>query len=366
MLSDLRKTDDFYRWHTLSVGLTSCCNLRCKMCPVIRREKLSLTREQALHIADFARRREFRRIVVGGGEPTIMAYFWEFMETLAETDIEIWLLTNAVGLKDPDIERLSRFKRLVVNISIDGVGPVHDAIRGEGTFAASTAAMEKLLSAGCSVAVNTVVQKTNFDRMVETYEYFKKYPLAWHGFGYAETGHGQELVPAGNMEDSFSELREICRRCTAEGKGEVLSREMIRGFVLQYHYPSLAMHPGYQCTIPQRLLAIDETGWVLPCWHFLGWAKKDYRNINHRTLDEIVDSDEVRDEIRAAIGPKGCRGCSTMCYFWDNDFRQKTMHPKGKLRVRRAALHTKEYARLRFPVLFSAARNMWRGIKGQS
>jgi radical SAM protein with 4Fe4S-binding SPASM domain len=315
---------------------------------------VSLTREQALHIADFAHRRGFKRIVVGGGEPTIMAYFREFMEKLAESGIEVWLLTNAVRMNDEIIELLAAMPSLIVHVSMDGVGEVHDYIRGEGTFAASDQAIRRLIGANIRVAVNTVVQASNFREMIATYEWFAQYPLEWHGFGFAEGVFGQELVPNEHLEECFGQLLDIHRRSLAKNGKSALSEEMIRSYRLQYRYPALVTHPGLGCTIPRRLLAIDEAGSVLPCWHYSGWTKDDSRNLNHRSLDDIVDDPVMHEEIRRAIGPEGCGGCNTLCYFWDNDFRNKVIAPDARLRMQRNIAHAKEYLRTHHPGLYQA------------
>jgi len=348
--------EEFYQWFNLSVGLTSLCNLRCKMCPVVTREPHSLTREQALHIADFADRRGFKEMVVGGGEPTLLPYLGEFLDRLSQTKIQVGLLTNAVKLNDELIRQLAGYPRLIVHISIDGVGEVHDNIRGKGTFAAADKSLRLLLDAGCRVAVNCVVQRTNFSKMLDVYEYFKQYPLEWNGYNYAEPSHGKELVPRESIHESIEVLAEICRRSKAEDDRVTLSEEMLRNFALTLKYPRLKMHPGKGCTIPQRLVAIDEMGYVVPCWHYLSWRRTDQQNLNHRSLDDIVDAPERREEVLRVIGPHGCVGCSTTCYFWDEDFRLKTMEPKGMLRARRAAQHAKEYLRLRHPWMFNALK----------
>ena len=336
--------DDFYQWQNLSVGLTSACNLRCKMCPVVKRETVSLTREQAFHIADFVRRRRFEQIVIGGGEPTLMPYFWEFIEKLGETDIEIRVLTNATMLKPEHVQRLASNPNLIVNVSIDGVREVHDAIRGEGTFAKSDQAIRALIEAGGRVAVNTVVQRSNFRTMLDVYEHFKDHALDWHGFAYAEAYYADlELVRAEEFDESIGILTQIYRRNEARKGHAILSKPMLKNLQLWYRYPEITTHPGVGCTVPRRLLAIDECGWVFPCWHYQGWKKDPSRNLNERSLDEIVDDPEVREEILRVVGPYGCGGCSTTCYFWDNDFRAKTMHPTGRLRVRRLAQHAKAY-----------------------
>ena len=346
-MSEARAKGDFYEWRHLSVGLTSLCNLRCRMCPVIRGEKATLMRDQAFHIVEFAQRRGFERIVVGGGEPTILKYFWEFMDRLAETDMDVWLLTNAVRLTPDDIGRMAQYPKLVVNVSIDGIGAVHEAIRGQGTFEPTDKNLRGLLDAGGKAAVTTCVQRSNFRDIVAVYERYKDWPLDWHGFSYSEPWWGDlEVVPPGDFDQSIAVLEEVNRRNQSEGGHATLSKELLRNFQLWYWYPQFLMHPGEGCTVPQRQLVINEKGDVRSCWHYTGWLE---RNLNETSLDDIVDDPAVRESIVTAIGPSGCRGCSTMCYFWDEDFRRKTMRPSAGIRARAAALHAKKSTALRFP-----------------
>lgn len=107
------------------------------MCLVIRGEKASLTREQAFHIADFARRRGSERCVLGGGEPTMVPYVWDLMDDLAESGVEMWLLTNAYRFTADNIRRLSTYPKVVLSISVDVVGDVHDGMRGKDAAFAS-------------------------------------------------------------------------------------------------------------------------------------------------------------------------------------------------------------------------------------
>ncbi len=166
-------SDSFFDWRKIALNLTTACNLRCKMCPVVVRPTESLTRDEAFGVADFAARRGFDQIVVTGGEPTIMPYFWDLMDRLAATPMLVQVLTNAYRLNPDHIARMARMPRLIANVSLDGVGPVHDAIRGEGAFAATDANIRGLIAAGVRVAVNTTVQAGNYRNMLDLYEHLK-------------------------------------------------------------------------------------------------------------------------------------------------------------------------------------------------
>lgn len=349
-------TDNFYNFEQITVCLTSCCNLQCRMCPVISREKRNLTREQVLHIADFALRRKVRRVELGGGEPTLMPYLKEVIDLLSQNNTEIWLLTNATRFTEEDIDYYSKHKNVILNISFDGVGEVHDYIRGKGNFERANKVFLSLIEKGANIAVNTVIQKSNYTHTIETYEYFKKFPIIWHGFSFAESYHQKELVPLEELNVAIEQLHEILRRDSEESKHVSLSKEMIKSLELNFRYPHLIMHPGENCPIPKTHLGIDEEGWVLPCWHYSGWVKDESRNINHKTLDEIVESPNIKDEITRVIGKNGCSGCSTVCYFWNKEFRDKAMFPHGKWKWERQWMLTKQIAKEKFPQLYNIVK----------
>ncbi|MCX8064355.1 MAG: radical SAM protein [Candidatus Hydrogenedentes bacterium] len=321
---------NFYNWEQLTICITSCCNLNCRMCPVVSRKKKSIPREIAFQIVKFAIEKGFKRVVLGGGEPTLMSYFNDIIEELTRNNIEIWILTNAVDLSPFQIKYFSEHKNIVVNISIDGVGEVHDFIRGEGTFESTLANLDRLTSEGANVAINTVIQRSNYDKSIETYEYFKNYPLLWHGFSFAEPWHQKELVPPELIPTAINQLYEIHRRDQRYKNNVSLTSQLIKDFDLSSRYPEFIMHPGENCPIPTSHLGVDEEGWVVPCWHYPFWRKNESRNIYNRSLWEITEETEIRNEINKAISKEGCKGCSTVCYFWNEKFRTRVIAPSGK------------------------------------
>jgi len=333
------------------------------MCPVVSREKKTLSREQLLHISDFAIRKKFQRVVIGGGEPTLLPYLKEMIDKLSQHSIEIWVLTNATRFTREDIQYYADHPNVILNISVDGVGEVHNSIRGEGTFERTNEAFLSLIEKGAKVAINTVIQKSNYDKSIETYEYFKSYPLVWHGFSFTETYHQKELVPMELIPIAINQLYEILERDKKERRHVSLSKDMIKGFELSFRYPDLIMHPGKNCSIPKSHIGIDEEGWVVPCWHYPIWEKDETRNINFTLLDDIINSPVIKDEIEKAIGENGCKGCSTVCYFWNQTFRDKAMNPQGKWKWERKWLLAKIYTQNQFPKLYNSIRQLKSLIK---
>lgn len=139
----------------LRVG--NLCNLKCRMCQpqdsdLINREykeliSLDNTLGEILPIVDFEITDDLTSYIQGirdnastikiirfsGGEPLINKSFYELLDYLIEGDyaknIEFRLNTNLTKMKEETLEKLSKFKRVTIDFSIDGLGPVYEYIR---------------------------------------------------------------------------------------------------------------------------------------------------------------------------------------------------------------------------------------------
>ena len=139
----------------LRVG--NLCNLKCRMCQpqdsdLINKEYKELisvdsTLGEILPIVDFEITDDLTSYIQGirdnastikiirfsGGEPLINKSFYELLDYLIEGDyaknIEFRLNTNLTKMKEETLEKLSKFKRVTIDFSIDGLGPVYEYIR---------------------------------------------------------------------------------------------------------------------------------------------------------------------------------------------------------------------------------------------
>jgi MoaA/NifB/PqqE/SkfB family radical SAM enzyme len=332
------------------------------MCGIILQPNQTLPRDLAMHCADFAQRRGFREIEISGGEPTLVPYFWDLLDRLCAMDgPEIKVTTNAVRHEPGFAERFAKYKNLTVQISVDGVGEVHDGIRGaEGAFEKTAQNIEELVAAGCRVSLNSVVQSANYDNMIATYDRFSHLALEFHAFSLIEVWDfcSEEAIPRDKCDKVLAIMKEIQGRSLRDGRAVVLTDELIDFFRRRVKYPHYLMHLGRGCTVVKRGFFVTHTGHVLPCYHY-NWEQYDLaRSIHDETIDAIVDSPEFRGALDHAVGPGGCSGCNTMCYNWDPAFSQKVMAPGAKERTRRAVLCSKEHLRMEHPQLFAMAKNV--------
>ena len=172
-LDNLR--DDYsmpFEFPTIEIKINNLCNLKCRMCNPLDStqwkdwkeveqyykdegnylvdavEKLNLMQQP--YVGLFEDRPEFwqnlekllpyfRRIEFAGGEPLMDPYHYKILDMLAPygENIELKYATNGttLGIKGRSIhDYWPKFKRIVVNISIDGIHDVYEYIRGNGKF----------------------------------------------------------------------------------------------------------------------------------------------------------------------------------------------------------------------------------------
>ena len=149
----------------LDLKLSNECNLACRMCDYgsshqIYKDMIALEQKN-LHIPAYWDRipyfektadknmivaypenvvdeiksliPQLKYLKVTGGEPTITKKFNEIVDTAIDMnciqDIELNLTTNGTRLTPDYLEKLSKFKKVKIKVSIDGIGSTYDYIR---------------------------------------------------------------------------------------------------------------------------------------------------------------------------------------------------------------------------------------------
>jgi radical SAM protein with 4Fe4S-binding SPASM domain len=153
----------------LDVYLTNACNLRCKFC-------FNLDREDAprIPLADIcailkaAYEQDNRYVSITGGEPFLYKQIFEVLDYAHDLGYWISILSHGGLLDEARIERLRRYWRLRIRISLDGPDrETHDALRGAGTFDNTMSRVEMLIKSGVNVGLGVTVSEQNIERVYE-------------------------------------------------------------------------------------------------------------------------------------------------------------------------------------------------------
>jgi MoaA/NifB/PqqE/SkfB family radical SAM enzyme len=367
------------------INLTNICNVRCRMCSVVRAETHhKLTRKQAFDAADFAIENNFELAEVSGGEIFILDYAVELIEKLcggpatassggaatassggAATAskngataasnsgpaaasicgataaskngvLKVLIVTNGTLLNDDHVEKFRHFHNLTLMFSIHGVGLDHDSIvHKPGSFEKADRIIRKMAAAGINVAINSVIQKENYRGIRKLYEYFADVPYQWHSMVPTElepsvVDVNEVIIPSDDIDWLMNEIELIREAAGRRGNRVVLPTRLYKRYENTDDCLSQGniTHPGYMCSVARRSIIVLPSAEVVPCYHY-NWKKQGISlNIaEYESLSALVYGRQYMDMILKATGLFGCRGCNTLCYSWDKDFARKIMNP---------------------------------------
>lgn len=161
--------------NVLVIATTQRCNMSCAMCYADAHNPLKqeMSSRQIKAIIDQLGRMPWQngisRVALTGGELFTREDALELIGYVQEKGYFAQVNTNATLLTHNHIRRLAEFPRLKMSISLDGSRPeLHDAIRGQGMFEATTSNIRALCNGGVSVAVNMFVHAGNLDDIGDT------------------------------------------------------------------------------------------------------------------------------------------------------------------------------------------------------
>ncbi|MDQ1631828.1 MAG: [mycofactocin precursor peptide]-tyrosine decarboxylase [Frankiaceae bacterium] len=153
----------------LTWELTYACNLACVHCLSSsgRRDPRELTTDEAKRVVDELAAMQVFYVNIGGGEPTIRPDFWELVDYAVESRVGVKFSTNGVRITPEKARRIASTDYLDVQVSLDGAtAEVNDAVRGEGSFATATRALQNLADAGVKdTKLSVVVTRQNVTQL---------------------------------------------------------------------------------------------------------------------------------------------------------------------------------------------------------
>lgn len=153
--------------------LTLACNLRCRHCAsaagLPRQHELSLA--ECLAICDQLPPLAVQEVDFTGGEPLLRRDWWRIAARVAELDITTRIVTNGLPLTAKAVGRLRDVGMSTVGVSLDGLEPTHDYIRGlPGLWRRVLAGIRRAVDGGLQVGVITAVNARNLPELPELQE----------------------------------------------------------------------------------------------------------------------------------------------------------------------------------------------------
>jgi AdoMet-dependent heme synthase len=321
----------------IQLHLTERCNLRCTHCYQTgdRSDELSLPEIQSLitEVAEMLRDWSEAYTLsfassfsVTGGEPFMRHDLFPVLEELRARGLDTYLLSNGTLIDRDRATGLAKLGVKGVQVSIEGPETVHDAIRGQGSLAASLLGVGHLLDAGVEVTLNTTLSEINAPYFMDVVEMASSLGVQRLGFSrLVPAGRGRSLrsrmLPAGRLEDLYKKIFTLKTNGFSLVTGDPVAAQLKVQTTADAHDPV----PTAGCAAGISGLTILPDGTITPCRRLpvpIGNVRKD-------SLREVWATSEVLHRIRDQARYSGrcgtcrrwsvCRGCRAIAYAQSAD-----------------------------------------------
>ncbi len=304
--------------------VTEGCNLQCISCSYRERLPNELTLEEISDLAGSLRAFGLRTIVYSGGEPLMRRDFPEICAAFGRYNVTQSLLTNGFLLEKRFQEIRHHLSEII--ISVDGPdATTHNRIRGVDSFDRIINGITHVRSHSPrpSIAIRTVVQKSNFNQLAEIVGFAKQVgadrisflaaDVLSDSFGRAMRG---EVVSGGELQltaDETLAFRESVNRmvqeCRVEFASGFISDSPERMFHIVQYFEALAgggMFPRNLCNAPMVSAVITSTGDLHPCYFLPG-----YGNVRNGDVALLLNDPAIRSTRREVrrYNPERCKTC---------------------------------------------------------
>jgi len=302
----------------LRLAATKRCNSRCSMCSVWKAPHSSANEITADEIRKIAQRnRRFlarlSHVSFTGGEPTLRNDLVELVRAAHEAFPRAAFNINTNGFNPARVvamvrEILTFHRRLAAMVSLDGLGEVHNAVRGvPGVFPRVVETIDQLVALResgrkVSIEANFVLCNRNSDQLMPVFHFCRERGIAFNPiypvYGQLYENDDAEIgLDRHSMHEFLGDLREIRRT-----DGSLALRELEQQL--------LGVPRDFDCWAGRTLLFIESDATVFPN----GGCPPRFRLGNLRDFDysfpALLRSPRAREVLRDL---RKCRLCRIPC-----------------------------------------------------
>ena len=350
-------------WPPLAVSLelTYLCNLRCRMCSLVRGSAVTRRAQQSipeLREADGTLRPELstaeylalirqmstlgvRSVTMTGGEPLLRSDIVQLSAAVKQAGLGLSIISNGTVWRPGVIGALVELGVDSISVSIDGTRSVHDRIRGvPGSFDRSMSAVTELIAERKRqqrrqpvLAVTCTISAMNQDDLVNLHDLLQGLEIDLLSFGYVHFSSEQlqrstdELLGDGgrHLKTALLDPEVLAvNRSTLASQVRLLRERASRNRLPVRFVPDLTAdemssyfsgHPytyATRCFFPWFSTRVNPWGDVYPCWLDVRMG-----NVREAPLAELWNGAayrRFRNQVRRwGLLPK----CSTCCVLND-------------------------------------------------
>lgn len=312
----------------ITVSLTRACQSACLTCDCGLDTRKGLVKiNEELSLQEWLRIIEnihwkLAFLTISGGEPSISRNLEAIALAFTEQTRPDFITIPTNGLTPTNT--LGKVRRILqksptstvwhVNVSVDGIGPNHDQLRGvEGNFDKCIETLEDLLELrerypNLRVGVHTVVSKYNIATIPQIMEYFKQYPLDNHISEIAEERYelgtmGRDITPC----ERYTNVLLYLKQALGNKKEGTLRRALrLAYYDFVEEWCQRQNHQSVSCMAGIASAHITETGKLVSCctrWSNVG-LMGDLREYGYDFRKAWLSDQAYR--VRASIKNREC------------------------------------------------------------
>ncbi len=305
------------RFQGVALEITRQCNLRCRHCYLAAGETApgELSGREIRALIDEVAGNGGLSVAVGGGEPLLRPDWLEIVRYALAAGLLVSVGTNATRIDDQVAATLADLP-VKIQVSLDGATePVHDSIRGRGSYRAAVRGIDALVQRGKAddLVIAFTPMRLNHHQVEEIILFARERAIPVVQFPpLARSGRAMNGWDALCLDrDQTVAFWETVRRRADELRGEMdLLADCFSMDILQAGRP-------YQCSIGTQF-RIDPQGNVYPCQCFHRGTEFLLGNLRSTTLGAMVKGEKIR-RIRELARKRasmisGCRRCRWQGY----------------------------------------------------
>lgn len=234
---------------------TRNCNLSCKYCGSPERYEHELDTPQMLAILKTFKDYGIPYIAATGGEPLTRPDLLDIFKQAKAYGMRTGITTNGTLITKENVAELISTMDYIT-ISIDGVGPVNDCLRGKGSFERIVSGIDLLGASGFKgLALTTVVTPHNINGLTELRDYLKQFKF--------HTWRIMPVMPIGRVDKSmYLSTDQLKQLIGFVGRTKYATFGEDIGYLHKYDYVKKKLYP---CPAGLDMMCLGATGHIRGC-----------------------------------------------------------------------------------------------------
>jgi len=293
--------------------ITTSCNLRCKHCFQTEHPEVFVPTRRAIKIINILAKSGVFEVSLIGGEPLRHQGLLEIINACKQNQMAVNLVTNLTLINDQMLNQLSTIPRLTFLVSLDGVGEIHDIIRGKGVFKKVDKALRLLKTKGLSVEITFTVNSINISSYQQILNYCRQLniPCNFNLFKPFRSEH-KNLIP--KPKDFFDLIVLLFTLRKNQGEKIGISNAAIVSKLL-------GLPPRNECRATRSGLVIDVNEKMITCPSLV--AAGHYQGRELPSFDEHFLKRWKSHEIFEEFRNNGLKECQARAYIFNDNVQAK-------------------------------------------